>query len=198
VTLGIDAPIRPYNYVSFRAVVAGEPEVQPGSHVVVRALASIGGGEVDLVFYREAFPLNRVAASLAPGDEVLVHGSVRPYTPSGRPVIAVDKIVVGRLSEAALELAPSCPRCGRRMKSMGAGKGYRCPRCGYTDRRASKLRVPLARSVAPGTYTPREGRLRHLTAPPGRKPRAWKPVDYVPIEEAASWSEKPPSLKPPG
>ena len=189
-TLGLPAPLRPYNYVVVEGVVSGGPEVLPGSHVVVKLLT--GGLTVEAVFYNEAYPLNKIASSLVEGDKVIVHGSVRPYRPRGHTVIAVDKLVVKELAPREYRTSPPCPRCGRRMKSAGRGKGYKCPSCGF-KLKARPITITLPRRTSPGIYTPREGRLRHLTLPPGRMPRSWKPPPKIDPSKVASWSHEPPS-----
>lgn len=191
---GLERRIYPYSYVTVEAEVLGTPQTLPGGHVVVRA--STGEGEADLVFYREASPLNRVARLLAPGDSVEAMGSVRPYRPRGLWTVAVDKLVVRRLAPVYERHSPLCPRCGARMESAGRGRGYRCPRCGYASREARPLETPVPRALQPGVYTPREGRLRHLTAPPGRRPAGRRPPRPVKLEWAFSPGPSPP--EPPG
>ncbi len=60
---------------------------------------------------------------------------------------------------------PLCPRCGRRMESMGRGQGYRCRRCGLRRRDAGKRAVVLKREVREGLYLPPPRAQRHLTKP---------------------------------
>ncbi len=193
VRLGIEAPPRPYNYVSIEGTVTGRPEVLPGSHV--RVYLATSWGRVQALFFSESYPLNRVAAKLLEGDLVLVHGSVRPSDPGSPPVVAVDKLVVRRLARSYTAAAPICPRCGRRMKSAGRGKGYKCPRCGFRAM-AKPVMVEAPRDLVPGVYTPREGRLRHLTSPPSRRPQSGPPAPPRP-HLIASWNSKPPGYDPP-
>jgi len=169
-TIGFPRSPHPYNYYAGWATVLGHPRRLAGGHVIVDAEA--GGYRVTLAFYREAWPLNRAASRLAPGDRLWVMGSVRPH-PAGA-TIAVDKMRVASLARSRRLVAPLCPRCGHRMKSAGRGKGYRCPRCGYRDPHAKPVEVEEPRLLAPGWYAPRDGRLRHLVSPPNVKP-AYQP-----------------------
>ena len=61
-----------------------------------------------------------------------------------------------------------CSRCGKRMESMGAGKGFRCPRCGLRDRSISKIKVSIPRTLKPNLYFAVPRAYRHLTKPPQR------------------------------
>ncbi len=184
--LGEPRAPHPYNYYAGWATVTGRPRRIAGGHTLVEAAA--GRARATLAFYRETWPLNVVASLLEPGDKLWVMGSVRPY---GDPVtIAVDKLRVARLARKAKVVAPLCPRCGHRMKSAGRGRGYKCPRCGYHDPLAKPVVIEEPRSLAPGWYAPSEGRLRHLIAPPGRRPRARSPPPPRPEEVTGA---RPPS-----
>ena len=186
--------IYPYRTGRIRGVVAGAPEKIAGGHVVVRASTRLG--DVDLAFFRETGPLREAAELLRPGDRIAVQGTVRPYAPRGRPTIAVDKMIVEGLAEAVELRAPRCPRCGRRMKSLGRGKGYVCPHCGYRDPHAAPLKLRAPRRLAPGVYTPPPGLLRHLTAPPGRRGQDAPPPRPSSWDEVVSAGGSPP--RPPG
>ena len=154
--------LRPYKTGVIEVVVEGKPRVISGGHVIV-PVRTPEGSPVDVAFYRETDPLNRVSRELRPGDRLRVLGSIRPYTPGGRPVMAAQKLWVLGVSNSYITAAQLCPRCGRRMKSKGGALDY-CPRCGYVARKMRR-RIPLARSLLPGEYTPREGNIPHLVKP---------------------------------
>lgn len=155
--------LAPYSTGVVSGTVAGDPAEIPGGHVVVRIETSLG--LVDAVFFRETGHMSSVARMLSPGDRVRILGTVRPYTPRGRPTIAVDKLVIEQATPLSTRLAnPRCPKCGARLESAGSGI-LRCRRCKYQER-YRKIEVPSYRRVSPGVYTPPMGRLRHLTAPP--------------------------------
>lgn len=185
--------VYPYSYVKIEGTVSSIPLTAPGGHTTVRVKTSFQSLEVDVTFYRESYPLNTVARMLSPGDVIEVHGSVRPYRPRGIPTVAGDKLVVRKLSSSQLEEAPYCPVCGSRMESAGRNKGYRCARCGHREPRASKARHHLPRDMAPGVYTPLEGRLRHVVMPPWRRPLSWTPIPGgMDIVEVLSVGPRPP------
>ncbi len=160
----------PYRGARVRLRIGDPPRVLAGGHVVLQANSEIG---VDIAFYRETGPLGRAARMLQPGDMVLVEGVVVPR--SHGPTLAAERIIVDRVTQRWRLLAPRCPRCGSRMKSMGREKGYKCPRCGFRDPAARPVRVWTPRRLLPGTIVPGVSGARHLTVfpwwRPGRGPR---------------------------
>jgi len=146
----------PYRGVRVRVRAGREPRRLPGGHLVL----SLDDG-LAAAFYRETGPLRRAAGMVGRGDELLLEGAVVPRSPG--PTLAVDRLRVERVAQEYRELAPRCPRCGRRMKSMGRGKGYRCPACGYRDPGARPLRVWVPRRLLPGVVVPGVSGARHLT-----------------------------------
>ena len=75
-------------------------------------------------------PVRDLAAQLMPGDRVL-----------GVGLVGEDEGRKGRHLEGLKHLSgpvrqrrrPSCPDCGRRMKSAGRDQGLRCPACNHRD-----------------------------------------------------------------
>ena len=59
---------------------------------------------------------------------------------------------------------PLCD-CGKRMKSAGKNKGYKCPKCGKKIRSSEKIKELINRDIQEGFYeVPTEAR-RHLSKP---------------------------------
>ncbi len=154
--------LRPHLPAVVRGRVASVPKMLPGGHVVFR-LAD-GTGEVDCAAYRPSGRLAKVALALWPGDLVEAAGGVK-LGPQGQLTLNLEKLRVLELAEKLLPQNPRCPRCGKRMKSMGAGKGFRCPRCGHRDPEARKEWVRVPRDIRPGLYLPPPRSQRHLTKP---------------------------------
>ncbi len=99
---------------------------------------------------------------LRPGDRVQVWGSVRDEPRS----LNLERIRILALAEDVVKVAnPLCPECGKRMKSLGRAKGYRC--------RNDRCRLPAGaaiarrneRRVALGVYEPPACARRHLAMP---------------------------------
>ncbi|RLI11250.1 hypothetical protein DRO33_04355, partial [Candidatus Bathyarchaeota archaeon] len=145
-----------------RGRVAGEPRVIPGGHVIFPV--SDGSGTIDCAAYEPSGRLREVAKALWPGDLVEVAGGVRAG-PRGRLTLNIEKLVVLELADKLLPENPRCPRCGKRMKSMGTGKGFRCPRCRHREPGARKVLVRAPRDIRPGLYLPPPRSQRHLTKP---------------------------------
>jgi len=138
--------------------VSSPPRVLPGGHVILDAPGA------PAAFYRETGRLARAARMLRPGDEVRVGGVASPR--GGGLTLAAEELVITRVNQEYVTVAPRCPRCGARMESAGRGKGYRCPKCGYRDPSARPLRLWVPRRLAPGRITSSPGRARHLTRIP--------------------------------
>lgn len=163
--------VRPFGAAAIEGVVASLPETRRGGHVQFE-IRDRSGARMSCLAFEPTKTLPRVARALRPGDRLLVWG--------GRgedPVLRLEGI---RLRAVALRQGfgsnPLCPACGHRTKSLGAGRGFRCP----VDRRrlAPEARRLLSSAPAPriGWYHPTAGARRHL-APrpdsPGSDPVRW-------------------------
>ena len=154
--------LRPHLPAIVRGYVIGSPRMIAGGHVIFSV--SDGSGEVDCAAYEPSGPLRRVALSLWDGDVVEVAGGVK-IGPGGRLTLNIERLKVVELAPKLLAENPRCPRCGKRMKSMGRGKGFRCPKCGLRDPGAQKVLVEAPRNIRPGLYLPPPRSQRHLTKP---------------------------------
>lgn len=144
--------------VALRGIVSAEPRVLRGGHVFFSI--TDGVDSVDCAAYEPTGDFRRVAASLAPGDEVVVYGGVRK---SSRVTINLEKIRVLRLRELYEEHNPKCGKCGKRMESAGRNQGMRCRRCGTHAQ--GKNRVLKKRAISEKFYQVPPGAMRHLSMP---------------------------------
>ena len=62
-------------------------------------------------------------------------------------------------------MPPRCPKCGKRMESMGAGKGYRCKKCRIRLGSEAAEIIKLPREVTLGFYEVPPSARRHLAKP---------------------------------
>ena len=154
--------LKPHMPAIIRGYVSSPPTMIHGGHVIFRL--SDGSGEVDCAAYWPSGRLAKVASLLWPGDLVEVAGGVK-LGPGGRLTLNVEKLRIIKLARKAIAMNPHCPACGKRMKSMGANKGFRCPKCGFRDPGARKVLVEVPREVKPGLYLPPPRSQRHLTKP---------------------------------
>ncbi|MGM0604115.1 MAG: TiaS agmantine-binding domain-containing protein [Halobacteriota archaeon] len=94
--------------------------------------------------------------SLRPGDRVTVCGEYTEGT------IKLEKLAVRDLRRTKLE-TPTCPDCGRRMKSAGRDAGYRCRDCGTAA--PGKVDRPIDRALDVGWYEVPPCARRHIAKP---------------------------------
>ena len=174
------ADLRPHYPAIIEGTVLEEPRTIQGGHVILRV--GDGSGEVDCAAYEPTGDFRRVVKGLIPGDVVRVYGGVRPRGEGHGVTLNMEKLEVLHLAPKVVYENPLCPRCGRRMESMGRGQGYRCRRCGLRRRDAGKREVVLKREVREGLYLPPPRAQRHLTKPLQRYGREKKVVKYYFIE----------------
>jgi tRNA(Ile2)-agmatinylcytidine synthase len=112
---------------------------------------------------------------LIQGDSVVVHGGVRKRP--GLPLtINLEKLEVLKLKPKFLRRNPRCPKCGKRMKSEGKGKGYSCRRCKTRAPSDSIEIIPIEREIDIGKFEVPPRARRHLTRPLVREIRVKFPA----------------------
>jgi tRNA(Ile2)-agmatinylcytidine synthase len=60
---------------------------------------------------------------------------------------------------------PLCPKCGKRLKSMGKNQGLRCEKCSTKFADLKKQESALPRELKLGLYVTSTRSQRHLTKP---------------------------------
>lgn len=157
--------LQPRDSAKISVRVVSYPVTIPGKHVIVRVS---DGEEIDAAFYEPSRSLRAVARELVPGDEVLLYGSVREVPRS----FNVEKMKIVSLAEAKRKAHnPLCATCGKRMGSLGTGRGFRCKRCGQKAPPDAAEMVPVDRTIGPGWYEPPVASRRHLHKPLRRMSR---------------------------
>ncbi len=157
---------RAYRSVVVCGSVSRPPRRVRGGHVLLAIKDETG--EIQCAAYEPTGNFRAEAAGLAVGDEVRVFGGVRRASRTQPRTINLEKFEVAKLVSAGAYRAPQCPRCTKRMKSEGRGKGYGCPRCGFRDRWAGTVFTPSSRKIRLGLYVPPLRAHRHLTKPLSR------------------------------
>jgi tRNA(Ile2)-agmatinylcytidine synthase len=125
-------------------------------------------GQVECAAYEPTSALRKIAMKLMVGDYVEVYGGVRKPSGDIPLTLNLEKIRLSKLAPKIAYQNPICPRCGKRLKSMGKQKGLRCDKCGSRYPRAEKIQVRLKRDVKRGLYITSTRSQRHLTKPYGR------------------------------
>jgi len=155
--------IKPYNPVVAQGRVSKEPRVIQGGHVIFSIKDETG--EVDCAAYEPTGGLCRTSRKLIAGDIVKVFGGVRPSSSEHQLTINLEKMRIQKLASKTSFVNPSCPECGRRMKSMGKNQGFRCDKCGFRSSQLKKLEVNEERGLETGLYITSPRSQRHLTKP---------------------------------
>lgn len=155
--------IRPYHSVIARGTVAADPQIIPRRHVIFPIKDE--SATVDCAAYSPTGNLNKIARKLMKGDKVEVYGAVRPASKNHPMTINLEKLRILQLSPRIVHHNPFCPKCGKRLKSMGKNKGFRCESCGsrYTD--LDKIETVIPRDIECGLYITSPRSQRHLTKP---------------------------------
>jgi len=179
--------VQPYSSISVRGKVASQPEYDRGGHLYF-TLEDSEGRSIRCAAYRQTLTFRQALFQLVPGDRIRIWGAVRPASNSHPQVINLEKVKVESCVRVYREENPTCPRCGGRMESLGAGKGQRCKKCRFRVRVARKERKPVERLLGPGFIEPHPEAWRHL----------YKPCNLPEVEEppysGAFWGLGPPAL----
>ena len=155
--------IQPFNPVIARGIVVGEPRMIPGRHVIFSIKDETG--QIDCAAYEPTGTLREAAKKLIEGDQVEVHGGVRLASPQHPITINLEKMRILTLAPKIDFRNPTCSQCGKRMKSMGRGKGFRCKKCGFRSSRLEKVAVESKRSLERKLYITSPRSQRHLAKP---------------------------------
>ena len=155
--------IEPYESVVVKGVVSRSPRLVPLRHVIFSVRDETG--EVDCAAYEPTGTLRKVARKLIVDDSVEIYGAVRKVSPSKRLTVNLEKIKVLSLGPKTLLQNPSCPKCGKRLESMGRDKGFRCKKCGVRFNDARKVKAVTERDLQVGLYVTSTRSQRHLTKP---------------------------------
>lgn len=152
--------------VVLRGTVSDEPRRISGGHVffTLRHRRRL----VDCAAYEPTGAFREIVASLVEGDEVTVYGAAKRNPASQNLTINLEKIQIHHLAQKFNIENPTCPICGKHMKSAGRGQGLRCERCSIVSSKLAKRAVRKSRSILPGIYVPALKAHRHLTKPLSR------------------------------
>ena len=74
------------------------------------------------------------------GDALTVYGGVRSCS-EHQLTINLEKMRILELAPKVSFVNPTCPKCEKRLKSMGANQGFRCDKCGFRSSEQKKLEI---------------------------------------------------------
>jgi len=155
--------IQPFRPVIVRGVVAVEPRIVPRRHVVFTIADETG--KIDCAAYEPTGTLRKIAKKLMVGDLVEAYGGVRPASEKNPLTVNLEKLRILKLAPKVVFKNPICPRCGKRMKSMGTNKGFRCEKCGFRSKELKKTVLEEGRDLREGLYVTAPRSQRHLAKP---------------------------------
>lgn len=155
--------LRPYTSARIIGVVAEKPRIEIGGHVFFPIKDSTGS--VLCAAYEPTGSFRFKVLCLRPGDVVEAWGGVRPPDRLHPMVLNLEGFRVLHLCEYE-HLNPLCPRCGKRMTSLGRHQGFRCKRCRAKLPPGAKQTLLIRRQLHEGgIYLPPPRARRHLTKP---------------------------------
>ncbi|NIR14610.1 DUF1743 domain-containing protein [Candidatus Bathyarchaeota archaeon] len=155
--------IQPFNPVIAEGVVAANPRMIPGRHVIFSIKDE--SGKIDCAAYEPTGTLREAAKKLIEGDQVEVYGGVRPASTKHPVTINLEKMRILRLAPRIIFHNPKCSQCDKRMESMGRNKGFRCKKCGFRSSKLEKVAVEQKRSLQRRLYITSPRSQRHLAKP---------------------------------
>jgi len=155
--------VRPYHPVIAKGIVSANPRIIPRRHVFFTIKDE--SGHVECAAYEPTGALRKTAMKLTIGDYVEVYGGVRKPSNNIPLTINLEKIRLLKLAPKIILQNPICPKCGKRLKSMGKGQGFKCEKCNLKYPSMDKVEVKIERELKSGLYITSTRSQRHLTKP---------------------------------
>lgn len=141
----------------FKCHVVEAPHDIEGGHVFFKV--SDDTGIIECAAFEPTKSFRNVVRKLIVGDELVIYGGI-----NDNHTLNIEKFKIVDLADDYKLENPLCA-CGKRMKSAGKDKGFKCPKCANKIRDSSKVRQIIPRNIEPGFYeVPTEAR-RHLSKP---------------------------------
>jgi Predicted DNA-binding protein containing a Zn-ribbon domain len=131
--------------------VTTRPEMIERGHVIFKISDGSNVG-IDCAAYEPTKDFRKMVLKLRSGDKVMLYGGLSKYT-----TFNIEKMEIKEPAKAYLN--PLC--CGKRMKSMGKGQGFRCEKCG----RKTNEKEEMKRDINKGFYEVPPSARRHLSMP---------------------------------
>ncbi|MBI5679940.1 MAG: DUF1743 domain-containing protein [Methanobacterium sp.] len=133
------------------------PQTYEGGHVIF--ILNDSSGEIPCAAYEPTKEFRDIVRKLAPGDKLRVYGGI-----GEKGTLNIEKIEILELSKVYKTQNPIC-ECGKRMKSAGSGKGFKCIKCGLKLREGIKDKIEIERDLKTGFYEVPPSARRHLSKP---------------------------------
>lgn len=145
--------------------VAEKPHVIEGGHVILPL--KDGSGSIECAAYEPTKGFREIFKELRKGDQLKVYGGI-----GEKGTLNVEKFEILKLAKDYKAVNPLC-ECGKRMKSAGKNKGFKCLNCGRKLRDPEKVLVEVERNIKKGFYEVTPSARRHLSKPLVRYQKNW-------------------------
>ncbi|MCE5213658.1 MAG: tRNA(Ile)(2)-agmatinylcytidine synthase [Methanobacterium sp.] len=146
-----------YNCYIVKGEVADNPHVIAGGHVILKLRDD--SGSIECAAYEPTKGFRDIFKQLIKGDFIKVYGGI-----GEKGTLNVEKFKIIELAKAYNTINPLCS-CGKRMKSAGKNKGYKCPKCGRKIKDDNKILLEINRTLKKGFYEVPPSARRHLSKP---------------------------------
>jgi len=141
--------------------VKNKPHVIKGGHIIFTLADE--SGQIECAAYEPTKQFREFVRELEPEDSLRVYGGIgEGITVKG--TLNIEKFELLKLADLVIIKNPMCD-CGKRMKSAGTGKGYKCPKCGSKLGEDEKEMVKIQRNIKIGFYETPPSARRHLSKP---------------------------------
>lgn len=154
--------MRQFQCYIIQGTVKTQPMVIEGGHIIFTL--EDDSGEIECAAYEPTKKFRDVVRKLAPGDQLVVCGGI-----GNKGTLNMEKIEITDLTTVYEYLNPLC-ECGKRMKSAGKNKGYKCPKCGSKivgngEDEEIREKREVKRTISKGFYEVPPSARRHLSKP---------------------------------
>ena len=119
--------------------------------------------KIECAAYEPTKQFRDFVRELEPEDYLRVYGGIGEGI-NKEGTMNIEKFELLKLAELFQLKNPTC-QCGKRMKSAGTGKGYKCPKCGTKMREGKKEQIEIPRNIKEGFYEAPPSARRHLSKP---------------------------------
>ncbi|HTX60782.1 MAG TPA: tRNA(Ile)(2)-agmatinylcytidine synthase, partial [Methanobacterium sp.] len=137
--------------------VIENPHVIEGGHIILPLIDE--SGTVECAAYEPTKGFRETFKNLRKGDHIRAYGGI-----GEKGTLNVEKFELIEPSKDYKAVNPIC-ECGRRMKSAGKNKGFKCVKCGRKIRNEEKVLVEIERNIEKGFYEVPPSARRHLSKP---------------------------------
>ncbi|MFA5943350.1 MAG: tRNA(Ile)(2)-agmatinylcytidine synthase [Candidatus Thermoplasmatota archaeon] len=153
----------PLGTIQIEAEVTAPAQRRQGGHAFV-ALRDAAGMDFEAVAFEPTHTFRDALSALLPGDRIVVVGAFQDG------LVKLEKLRVVAPAPHRIRQNPSCPKCGRRMRSKGPSTGFRCSACKERLPPTAMEWVESPRGVSMDWHEPPVMARRHL-----HRPVSWGP-----------------------